>query len=250
MGSRLRQRGFTLVELLVIVAILALLMSLLMPTLRQARVLTIRTVCCNRVRAILTGSFNYASQNRDFFPYRKNPVQPHMMWNSSTDPAQSYDLHETFFKKYVPIDISRTIVSGGTTYEVNDADSVMFCPGPLKQVRGPEVSGWNSYSGYAYRYSTYQYLNMYRPGAITILGDPMPDLRHQNAPARYALWTCLTVDKGGGWFLAHDVPYRRQNPSGQSAGFLSGAVAWTEWGDCEPYFRDSGNQDYYWPIPR
>lgn len=247
MTVRLRQRGFTLVELLVVIAILALLLSLLMPTLRQAKVLGIRTLCSNRVRAILSGSFSYAAENRDFFPYRPSTSLPHDMRGTG------FDLHTTFFQKYVPITIARTITSGTTTYQVNDPDSVMFCPGPINEVRGPNVPGWNTASGYAYQYSTYQYFNFKQAGGSLLV--TLPDghtnlgtlLRHSNAPSRYPLWSCLTVDKGSGWFLGHDVPYRHEEPSGVTGAFLSGSVGWIDWANCEPYYF--ANQTFWWPIP-
>ncbi len=249
MPVRRRQRGFTLVELLVVISILSLLLSMLVPTLQRARVLTVRAVCATRVKAILSGSFSYAGENRDFFPARDGPYLPHVMYQTNASPRVSFDLHKTFFTPYVPTPISRQIVSGSTSYVVSEAESAMFCPGPIKRVRGPEVPGWNSLSGYAYHYSTYQYFN-FEPssGRALVPEGSLPLLRHQNAPSKYALWSCLTVDKRVA-YLGHDVPEKPFLPSGMTGGFVNGSVGWIEWDYCEPYWNDDG-QDFWWPMPR
>ncbi len=56
-------RGFTLVELLVVVAIISLLLTILMPSLEQARALARRAVCVGKMRKIFWGCWNYAEDN-------------------------------------------------------------------------------------------------------------------------------------------------------------------------------------------
>jgi prepilin-type N-terminal cleavage/methylation domain-containing protein/prepilin-type processing-associated H-X9-DG protein len=58
------KRAFTLVELLVVVAILSLLMSLLLPALKKAKDLARDAVCGANMDAICTAELMYASDNR------------------------------------------------------------------------------------------------------------------------------------------------------------------------------------------
>ena len=58
-------RGFTLVELLVVVGIIAVLISLLMPSLNKARVAAVRTQCLSNVRQFAVAQANYAAEQRN-----------------------------------------------------------------------------------------------------------------------------------------------------------------------------------------
>lgn len=60
-------KAFTLIELLVVVAIIALLISILLPSLSRARELSKRTVCSSNLRGIGQAMYIYA-QDGDKFP--------------------------------------------------------------------------------------------------------------------------------------------------------------------------------------
>lgn len=64
-GSESRKRGFTLIELLVTIAIIAILMSVLLPSLGGARRAARSTVCSNNLRQIATAINQYANSNKD-----------------------------------------------------------------------------------------------------------------------------------------------------------------------------------------
>jgi prepilin-type N-terminal cleavage/methylation domain-containing protein/prepilin-type processing-associated H-X9-DG protein len=63
-----RRAGFTLVELLVVIGVLATVMALLLPTIRGVREQARRTVCASRLRSLAAAAVNYAVENHGMLP--------------------------------------------------------------------------------------------------------------------------------------------------------------------------------------
>jgi prepilin-type N-terminal cleavage/methylation domain-containing protein len=72
------RRAFTIVELLVVISIIALLLSLLLPSLSKAREIAERARCLANLRQAGVALQTYANENRDF-PANPDPD----MWNLS-----------------------------------------------------------------------------------------------------------------------------------------------------------------------
>ncbi len=65
--------GFTLVELLVVIGIIAVLIALLLPTLSRAREQAKKTACLSNLNSLGQAMFMYANQNRDRLPNMNPP---------------------------------------------------------------------------------------------------------------------------------------------------------------------------------
>src|SRR5205809_4150863 len=74
---RSRRDAFTLVELLVVIGIIAVLISILLPTLGRARRAARSVQCMSNVRQLIMGELQYFSDNKyKFSPYYDKGGQP------------------------------------------------------------------------------------------------------------------------------------------------------------------------------
>jgi prepilin-type N-terminal cleavage/methylation domain-containing protein/prepilin-type processing-associated H-X9-DG protein len=65
-----KNSGFTLVELLVVISIIALLLAVLMPAMGRARRLAQRAVCMSRLEQLVLSGMAYAQSNNGKFPHQ------------------------------------------------------------------------------------------------------------------------------------------------------------------------------------
>ena len=215
------KRAFTLVELLVVVAILALLAAILSPSLRKAMLLTQRTQCLARQRAIGQGLSNYATNYVDVYPTN---WQPGMF-------ADAYGLRRdhpyTGGTDRPPLGLGLLVSTG--VLSATGLGDVIHCPsfdnlsssvapGHCMDVAHPwgyGGSGWIKYpnhriiGSYNYRGTSYERVHggpprMSKAGASFVVLMDTPDIRMRGERSLYNAhggYNFVSAD-GGGSFLA------------------------------------------------
>jgi prepilin-type N-terminal cleavage/methylation domain-containing protein/prepilin-type processing-associated H-X9-DG protein len=85
--SRRQNKAFTLVELLVVIGIIALLISILLPSLGKAREAARRVVCLSNLRQVHLSLMYYANDYRDQIPigYRRGKQFNSMLWTNTAN---------------------------------------------------------------------------------------------------------------------------------------------------------------------
>ena len=98
----MRRRGFTLVELMVVVAIIAVLLAILIPAVEAARMMSKLAACSANLKTVASAATLYAFQNRDYYPDRHPNYLRDARHIRSTYAGSEFDLRPKF-ESFMPL---------------------------------------------------------------------------------------------------------------------------------------------------
>ena len=217
----MRRKAFTLVELLVVVSIIALLVAILLPSLRAARESARRAACLSNLRQLSMGALAYAGDFGGEFPYRGKDSDegPHTWY------ARNRQDNRSLWVGYIG------------DYTMEDGSELFWCPSnpwPFDQLypgqRWPHNIGgaFRYQAGYCFFPNTHAERGIWRSSRhiISRVSDARPGDQ---------LWTDVAEDKTApkGWWrlINHVVPdgvheFSTVGPAGLQSATMDGAARW------------------------
>lgn len=162
-------RGFTMVELLVVVSVLALLIAILIPAIFGAAGAGIRTESLNNLRQIGQWSTQYSAENREFilpsqFDYSGNSFPGKVRDNAGNVGTWS----DIIWTLYVKGDFPDAVASQGHDYSHDSPDNALYDTNPdfnnpLRSAEHNMMGGLKAYPGF---FAANQFFNAV-PGSPT-----------------------------------------------------------------------------------
>lgn len=136
--------GFTLVELLVVMAVIGILAAFLLPALSQAKSRAQTVVCMNNLKQLEVCWLMYAHDNRDVMA--PNNFVYYVSMGSTNDPSLGED-NITWCRGIAPLDTNPITAGTSLLYIYNQSQKIYHCPADHSTiVNHPEMLRKRSYN--------------------------------------------------------------------------------------------------------
>ena len=239
MKSHRNPRGFTLVELLVVIGIIAVLITILLPALNTAREKAKRAQCANNIRTFLQATTMYANQNKGKVPMHAGASN--WLWDIQ------YDTRDWFVE------------------QANISPEMFYCPSYSHMEDGMwTFTGPPSPGGANFMIAGYFWMarrpglkaptaTTFTPNTMTNMAFNFPDEDRwveritdktlKRGPGQLVMMTDIVLSNvansrnwsnnnfitvRGGYPFAHGTSHRdRMKPIGGNVGYTDGHVEWT-----------------------
>ncbi|MBN1509737.1 MAG: type II secretion system protein [Sedimentisphaerales bacterium] len=133
--------GFTLVELLMVIGIIALLLAVLFPALSRARGLAQSAACLSNLRQLQTCWLMYANDHGGTLPPNLS------VYNLATgEPVPGLDLRLTWCAGNAARDTNTANIERGYLFPYNRSTAIYHCPADKARVAGSNVRHTRSYN--------------------------------------------------------------------------------------------------------
>jgi prepilin-type N-terminal cleavage/methylation domain-containing protein len=264
--------GFTLVELLVVISIIALLVSILLPSLSKARGQARRVVCANNLHQLHLATMMYAGDNNEWYPTRNahNATYLENVAMKGHPNALNGDARWHLLVRYIAPEAKGILEQWQSlpfgeqqTITLKDVSTVIVCPdGWTEKSWHGGIVGWTKTLMMGYMLLSDKTSN---PSSGQI---PLRKATDSGARPETELWVdsniCLydqstlipvwSSNHPGQW----EASGTDRSPDGTNVGFVHGGVSWRPFADMlhpsDPQdqgkiwqFPYTGSQTYYLP---
>ena len=246
------RRGFTLVELLVVLTIIALMISLLLPALSRARGLAQRVQCATNLRSIGQAIMIYAANNNNQYPSNSALAKtgfglPFLaMTNGQQQNGQA-----------APAGLGLLY-----TTQMIDNPTMFYCPqpgyyGPYCSVNGQYLptlvkkGGTINWGSVAYGYCYYYQIRQSQFGGSPANFNPIEFTQTPEDSSSTVLASDLTVNLAGNWTWPGPLPASNHSlsaggqPDGGNTLYNDGSVSWKNLGQMHVGYSWLGLMNFY-----